>query len=116
RGGPGIGFRGAGRMATALARGWLTARLVPPDQILAADPLPEARAAYQQATGGLSVLGDNRQVVAGSDVLVLAVKPQNLAAMLSEIRATTAARHLVVSIVAGAPPRAPGPRRGHGQP
>jgi pyrroline-5-carboxylate reductase len=35
-------------------------------------------------------------------VLVLAVKPQNLTPLLSEIRATTAARHLVVSIVAGA--------------
>jgi pyrroline-5-carboxylate reductase len=101
-GGPRIGFLGAGKMATALARGWLTARLVSPEQILAADPLPEARDAYQQTTGGLRVHSDNREVVAGSDVLVLAVKPQNLAAVLSEIRAVTAARHLVVSIVAGA--------------
>jgi pyrroline-5-carboxylate reductase len=101
-GGPRLGFLGAGKMATALARGWLAAKLVTPEQVLAADPLPEARAAYQQATGGLRVVADNRQVVAGSDVLVLAVKPQNLTAVLGEVRATLGARHLVVSIVAGA--------------
>jgi pyrroline-5-carboxylate reductase len=101
-GGPRIGFLGAGKMATALARGWLAARLATPEQILAADPLPEARDAYQQSTGGLRVLSDNRHVAAGSDLLVLAVKPQNLAALLSEIRPGLAPRHLVVSIVAGA--------------
>jgi pyrroline-5-carboxylate reductase len=101
-GSPRIGFLGAGKMATALARGWLNAKLIAPEQILAADPLPEARDAYQKATGGLRVHADNRQVVAGSDVLLLAVKPQNLTAVLGEIRATLAPRHLVVSIVAGA--------------
>ncbi len=101
-GGPRIGFLGAGKMATALARGWLNATLVTPDQLQAADPLPEAREAYQKATGGLSVHADNRPVVAASDMLVIAVKPQNLAAVLSEIRPTLAPRHLVVSIVAGA--------------
>jgi pyrroline-5-carboxylate reductase len=101
-GGPRIGFLGAGKMATALARGWLNAKLVTPEQVLAADPLPEARDAYQKATGGLRVHADNRQVVAGSDVLLLAVKPQNLTAVLGEIRASLSARHLVVSIVAGA--------------
>jgi pyrroline-5-carboxylate reductase len=96
-----IGFLGAGKMATALARGWLAAQLVTPEYVLAADPLPQARDAYQQATG-LHCVADNRQVVAGSDVLILAVKPQNLAPVLSEIRATIAPRHLIVSIVAGA--------------
>ncbi len=89
-------------MATALTRGWLAARLVTPEQVLAADPQPEARTAYQQATGGLRAVSDNRQVVAGSDLIVLAVKPQNLAPVLAEIRAIAAARHLFVSIVAGA--------------
>jgi pyrroline-5-carboxylate reductase len=100
--GPRIGFLGAGKMATALARGWLTAKLATPDTLLAADPLAQAREAYQQATGGLPVLPDNRAAVARSDVVVLAIKPQNLAAVLTEIRATVTPRQLVVSIVAGA--------------
>src|SRR4051812_27047267 len=99
--GPRIGFLGAGKMATALARGWLAAKLVTPEHVLAAAPLPQARDASQQATG-LRCVADNRQIVAGSDVLILAVKPQNLAPVLSEIRATIAPRHLLVSIIAGA--------------
>lgn len=100
-GGPRIGFLGAGKMATALARGWLTAKLTAPEQLLAADPVPAAREAFHQATG-VRVVADNRQVVASADVVVLAVKPQNLPALFTEIRATAAVRHLIVSIIAGA--------------
>jgi len=96
-----IGFLGAGKMATALARGWLAAKLATPDHVIAADPLPQAREAYQKETG-LRCVADNRQIVANSDVLLLAIKPQNLAAVMTEIRATLAQRHLLVSIVAGA--------------
>jgi pyrroline-5-carboxylate reductase len=88
-------------MATALARGWQTAGLVGADHVLASDPLPQARQTFQEATG-MRAVADNRQVVAGSDVLLLAVKPQSLPALLAEIRTTVAPRHLLVSIVAGA--------------
>src|SRR5262249_61931639 len=71
------------------------------DRVLPADPSPRAGEAYQRAPG-LRCLPDNRQVVAGSEVLILSVKPQNLAAVLSEVRASLTAKHLAVSIVAGA--------------
>src|SRR5262249_25307158 len=97
---PRIGFLGAGRMATALARGWLNARLAAPDRLLASDPVPQARDAFQEVTG-VPAVADNRQVVSGSDVLILAVKPQSMTALLKEIRPTLGARHLVVSVAAG---------------
>jgi pyrroline-5-carboxylate reductase len=100
-GSPRIGFLGAGKMATALARGWLSGGLVTAERVLAADPLPQARAAYSQATG-LPAVADNRRVVVDSDLVVLAVKPQNLAAVLEEVGSVVTARHLTVSIVAGA--------------
>jgi pyrroline-5-carboxylate reductase len=99
-----IGFLGAGKMATALARGWLSAGLIAADRLAASDPLSQARQAFQEVTGAKAV-ADSRQVVATTDLLVVAVKPQSLAALLSEVRATVNARHLVVSIVAGAPLR-----------
>jgi len=37
---PRLGFLGAGRMATALARGWMAAGLARPEHIKASDPLP----------------------------------------------------------------------------
>jgi pyrroline-5-carboxylate reductase len=96
---PRIGFLGAGRMATALARGWLSAGLVRPDGCRASDPLPQARQAFTAETG-LPAGPDNRAVVTASDVLVLAVKPQSMAALLAEVRSEVR-RQLVVSIAAG---------------
>ncbi len=99
-----IGFLGAGKMATALARGWLAAGLASADRLAASDPLPAARDAFAAATGARAA-ADNRAVVAASDVLVLAVKPQTLKALLAEVRPAVGPRHLVVSVAAGVPLR-----------
>src|SRR5438105_2208569 len=97
---PPVGFLGAGKMATALARGWVAAGLVAPEQIRASDPLAQARDTFGREVGA-RVYAENRQLVQASEVLVLAVKPQTLAAVLGEIRGALTPRHLVVSIVAG---------------
>jgi pyrroline-5-carboxylate reductase len=89
-------------MATALARGWLAAGLITPATCRASDPVPDARAKFQQQTG-CPVAADNREVVAASDVLVLAVKPQTVPGVLDELRNHVTERHLVISIVAGVP-------------
>jgi pyrroline-5-carboxylate reductase len=87
-------------MATALARGWLTAGLIMAEPACASDPLPQARQAFAAETG-LRTTENNREVVATSDVLVLAVKPQAMATLLADIRPAVNARHLLVSIAAG---------------
>src|SRR5262245_34345549 len=95
---PRIGFLGAGKMATALAAGWLRAGLVKPGRLLASDPMPPARQAFADATQARTT-ADNAEVTAGSDVLVLAVKPQSMRSLLAEVRPAITPRHLVVSIV-----------------
>jgi pyrroline-5-carboxylate reductase len=95
-----IGFLGAGQMATALARGWLAAGLLTREQALASDPSPQARAAFQAATG-INAVPDNRQVVNRCAVLLLAVKPQHVPEVLTEIRPLVGAHHCLVSIAAG---------------
>jgi pyrroline-5-carboxylate reductase len=96
-----IGFLGAGKMASALARGWLQAGLTSTDRVIASDPAPGAREVFQRETGCRAV-AENNEVVTASELLVLAVKPQTLAGVLAEIRPGLSSRHLVVSIVAGA--------------
>src|SRR5438309_4619931 len=97
---PSIGFLGAGQMATALARGWLAARLVTPDRVRASDPVSEARQAFTAETT-IRAGANNAEVVAQSDVLVLAVKPQSMPALLAEIKPHVTSHHLIVSIAAG---------------
>jgi pyrroline-5-carboxylate reductase len=94
-----VGFLGAGRMATALARGWLNAGLTAAGRCRASDPMPRAREAFTAETG-CPCHADNRAVVAESELLVLAVKPQSMAALLAEIRPALRDQ-LIVSIAAG---------------
>ena len=83
-GGPRLGFLGAGRMATALARAWTLARRFAADRVLASDPLAAARDAFARETG-CPVTTDNRGVAEHADLLVLAVKPQSMQALLAEV-------------------------------
>ena len=97
-----IGFLGAGRMATALAQGFLRAGLVTAEAIIASDPSEAARAAFAKATGA-KTCGLNADVVKAAAVLVLAVKPEQVGGVLAEIRGQLGARHLLLSIAAGVP-------------
>ncbi len=95
-----VGFLGAGRMATALAAGWVRAGLADRLACRASDPAPAARNAFAEATGCKAV-DDNRAVAEASNLLVLAVKPQSMDALLPELHPLITGRHLVVSIAAG---------------
>lgn len=97
-----VGFIGAGRMATALTRGLLTARFTRPDAVIAADVLPEARERFAAETGAQTA-ASNAEVAGRSDVLVLAVKPQHMGTVLDEMKAHVTSQQLVISIAAGIP-------------
>lgn len=97
---PRIGFLGSGQMATALARGWLSAGLLAAERARASDPSPAARRAFAEATE-LGTTENNREVVAASDVVILAVKPQVMPRVLADIRPVVTVNHLVISIAAG---------------
>lgn len=95
-----IAFIGAGNMAGALIAG-LIADGTPATQILATDPSAEKCQAVAAATG-IQTLQDNRAAATQADILVLAVKPQVLKQVASELAATIQRRRpLVISIAAG---------------
>lgn len=95
-----IGFLGAGQMATALAKGWIGAGLLDAAKCLASDPFPNAREAFTAATG-IRCLESNAEVAKACSVVVLAVKPQTMPALLKEIRSALRPDTLIVSIAAG---------------
>ncbi len=95
-----IGLIGAGQMATALSQGFVRAKLVMPENLLAADPVAEARERFVQATGGRAT-EQNAEVVAQADVIILAVKPGQMAGVADEIKSKITSEKLVISIAAG---------------
>jgi pyrroline-5-carboxylate reductase len=97
-----IGFLGAGKMATALAKGFIRAKLVTPKQIIASDPLPAATAAFAKEVGAKTT-ASNAEVAQFAHVLVLAVKPDQVPGVLADIRDHFTEKHLLISIAAGVP-------------
>jgi pyrroline-5-carboxylate reductase len=96
-----ISLIGAGRMATALARGFIEFGIMNATAIRASDPMPAAREAFEREVPGVKVGDNNVSVVKGADIVLLAVKPQQMADVLAGIRDVISRDALVVSIAAG---------------
>ena len=96
-----FGFLGAGKMATALARGWIQCGLVDRTHIAASDPFAKAREDFQHVTG-VAAIDDHATLLTISDVVILAVKPQSLHALTDEIHPLLKPKHLIISVVTGA--------------
>jgi pyrroline-5-carboxylate reductase len=88
-------------MATALARGFVNAKLVEPRALTASDPSPQAREQFAADVPWAKIVAANGDVVAQADVVLLAVKPQQMADVLAGIRNSIRPQALVVSIAAG---------------
>jgi len=97
-----IAVLGAGKMGEALTSGMLRAG-TSPAQVLAAVRRPE-RAAQLRDAYGIEVLGP---VAAAqrAETLLITVKPQDMAALLTEIAPAVGAGQLVISVAAGIPTR-----------
>lgn len=93
-------FLGAGNMGEALIRGLLTAKTVMPSQIVATDVRPE-RLGELAKTFGIHTTDDNAKAVAGADIVLLAVKPQQMSAVLAPLKAAGITGKLFISIAAG---------------
>jgi pyrroline-5-carboxylate reductase len=96
---------GTGVMAESMIAGLLSGAVVEPAQVIASDPRPERREALD-ATYGIRTTASNTEAVQGSDVVVLAIKPQMLIGVGREVASVLRADQLVISILAGSTTRA----------
>jgi pyrroline-5-carboxylate reductase len=93
-------FVGGGNMGGALIRG-LIARGLSPEKISVGEAHQQRRIALADELG-VHVTADNREAVASADIVVLAVKPQDMAGTVQALADVFAQRPpLVVSIAAG---------------
>lgn len=96
------GFVGAGQMAGALIRGMIRSGAADADQIAASDAVGSTLQALAAETG-IRAAGSNLELARSCGVLVLAVKPYQMAPLMAELRPAVTADHLVISIAAGVP-------------
>jgi pyrroline-5-carboxylate reductase len=95
-----IGFLGAGKMAEAIIAAVAQSELVEPWEVIACDTSQERRDLMARQFG-VAVTADAAQTVKECQVLVLAVKPQDLGALLGAVKPLLTEKHLLVSIAAG---------------
>ncbi len=97
-----LAFIGAGNMAAALIGG-LTKRGVPPERLVVADPSQDQLKRVEREYG-VCAAADNAAAVKGADVVILAVKPQQMRTVALELAGHLAPlRPLVISVAAGIP-------------
>jgi len=97
-----IGFIGAGNMATAMANGFLRARLMLPNQIIASARTEATLKKFRECVDEkVAVTNDNGTVVKSADIIFLSVKPQYLMEVLEGLKDLFRPAQLIVSIVAG---------------
>ena len=94
-----LGIIGAGNMAEAIARGVLRGGLFRAEQLIAADVSPQRRDLFQQL--GIRAVESNLDAAREARVLLLSVKPQQMADALGGIGTVLNPDALVVSIAAG---------------
>lgn len=95
-----ISFIGAGNMAEALVSGLLKRKALPPKNILLSDPA-EKRLLHLKKTYRVNTAKSNIESAGKGEIIVLAVKPQVMGAVLDELKDAVTPDKLVISIAAG---------------
>ncbi|MBI4824264.1 MAG: pyrroline-5-carboxylate reductase [Nitrospirae bacterium] len=91
------GFIGGGNMADALIKGMLSKGM---KDIIVSEPRPDRRK-YLEDTYLIKTTSNNLDVIKECNIIILAVKPQQMEEVLNEIRDSVTEEKTVVSIAAG---------------
>lgn len=95
-----IAFIGGGNMGEAMLAAVLGKKLSTPEDICVGE-VDEGRRQQLQSQYGVAVMESNRDAILGKNVVVFAVKPQNLSGVLTDLNGRLESSQLVLSIVAG---------------
>ena len=96
-----IAFIGGGAMGKAMLSAILDKGLSTPPAIWISD-IKETRRQHLGQKYGVTVMSNNRLAAEKADVVILALKPQNLVAVMAELNGQLKPKQLVLSIIAGA--------------
>ena len=96
-----LAFIGGGTMAEAILGGVLAADLAQPDDVAIGEPIPQRRD-YLAERYGVNTYQDNVKTAEGADLVVMAIKPQDLPHVFGQLGGKLDKKQAALSIVAGA--------------
>ncbi|GAB6182214.1 pyrroline-5-carboxylate reductase [Desulfotomaculum defluvii] len=96
-------FIGAGNICESIIKGLLSAGSIRPGDIHVANRSNEARLNYLRNYYGIVPVTDKKKAVAAADIIVLAMKPQDVFNALEEIKGSIGEKQIVISVLAGVP-------------
>lgn len=91
---------GGGKMGSIIAQGLISKKMLSVNKIHVTD-IEAARLDYLRSELNLQVSADNKKAARKADIIILAVKPQSMAATLQEISPETDKSKVVISVAAG---------------
>jgi pyrroline-5-carboxylate reductase len=98
-----IGFIGCGKMAQALAKGFIAAGITKAENIIGSSPRVDSVFLDEFAALGCLTTHENVEAVERSEVVVVATKPPLVPKVLTEVNPVVTTDNLIISIAMGIP-------------
>jgi pyrroline-5-carboxylate reductase len=95
-----VAIIGGGKMGSIIAQGLIAHKIIPAKDIIVTD-IDAARLDCLHSSLKLKVSHNNEKAAKSADIIILAVKPQNMAAALKEVSSAVDKSKIVISIAAG---------------
>lgn len=97
-----LGVIGVGNMGGAILEGLFAKKLISPRQVFVYDKIVEKAREFARKYS-VQASDSNEGLVRQTEVVLLAVKPQDLAETASQFQGALTSKHLLISILAGTP-------------
>ena len=94
-------FIGAGSIAESIIKGLLSTEQIRPGEIWVTNRSNSERLQFLRQYYGIIPVFDKKAAAAKADVIVLAIKPQDVFTVLNELKGCVNERQLIVSVLAG---------------
>jgi pyrroline-5-carboxylate reductase len=95
-----VGFLGVGNLAQAIIKGLVESKILSPSHIFGSNRSPGKLQKIAELYG-IQALSTNEEVIEESDIVILAMKPQDLSAAIDPIASAFHEKQIVVSLAAG---------------
>jgi len=95
-----IGFIGVGNMAQTIIKGLVESNVIPASQIYAHNRTP-GKLMKAKETWGIQTVESNEEVIESSDIVILAMKPQDFSTAVEPISSLFREKQIVISLAAG---------------